>query len=162
MKHVTGSFDVKMVPQAGDEAGGSPAVGRMLIDKAFHGPLEGISKGQMLSAGDYSKGSAGYVAIEAVTGTLDGKKGGFALQHSGTMDQGASSLLSITHKFRAEDEAELYVGEAGHSAPHDSVSWRRIFGASKVASEAGNFGQVQGELIAGESGTGWIAYQLIQ
>ena len=48
----------------------------------------------------------------------------------------------MTHNFGAEDEAELYVGEAGQSAPHDSVSWRRIFGASKVASEAGNFSQV--------------------
>lgn len=92
MKHVTGSFDVKMVPQGADAAGGSPAVGRMLLDKAFHGPLEGISKGQMLSAGDYAKGSAGYVAMEAVTGTLEGKSGTFALQHSGTMDQGAFSL----------------------------------------------------------------------
>ena len=53
-------------------------------------------------------------------------------------------LLSITHKLSAEDEAELDVCEAGESSPHDGVSWRRVFGASEVASKAGQFGQIQG------------------
>jgi hypothetical protein len=67
-------------------------LGRMSIDKQFHGDLEGTSKGQMLTAATSVKDSAGYVAIERVTGTLGGRKGSFALQHSGTMARGAPQL----------------------------------------------------------------------
>jgi hypothetical protein len=64
----------------------------MSIDKQFHGDLEGTSKGEMLTAGTGVKGSAGYVAIERVVGTLNGRSGAFALQHSGTMTRGAPQL----------------------------------------------------------------------
>ena len=68
-------------------------VGRMTIDKQFQGDLAGTSKGQMLMASSPSvKGSAGYVAIEKVTGTLNGRSGSFYLQHSGTMTRGAGEL----------------------------------------------------------------------
>jgi hypothetical protein len=67
----------------------------MSIDKKFHGDLDGVSKGQMLAAGTVVKGSAGYVAIELITGTLHGRKGSFVLQHSGTMTRGAPEL-SVT------------------------------------------------------------------
>jgi hypothetical protein len=65
----------------------------MSIDKQFHGNLVGSSKGQMLTAGTSVKGSAGYVAIEQVTGTLHGRSGAFVLQHSGTMTRGAPQLI---------------------------------------------------------------------
>ena len=88
----TGSFDVKISPLASDTpAEGSP-LGRMSIDKQFHGDLEGTSKGEMLTAGTAIKDSAGYVAIERVIGTLHGKKGTFALQHNATMTRGVGSL----------------------------------------------------------------------
>ena len=67
----------------------------MSIDKQFHGDLEAVSKGEMLSAMTEVKGSAGYVAIERVTGSLHGRKGSFVLQHSGTMNRG-SATLSVT------------------------------------------------------------------
>ena len=86
----SGSFEVKLAPQA-TEAG--PTVGRMSIDKQFHGDLEATSKGEMLSARGSVDGSAGDVAIERVTGSLHGRKGSFVLQHSGTMDRGAPSLV---------------------------------------------------------------------
>jgi hypothetical protein len=60
----------------------------MSIDKQFHGDLEATSKGEMLAAGTDVKGSAGYVAIERVTGALVGRTGTFILQHSGTMTRG--------------------------------------------------------------------------
>ena len=88
----TGPFDVKITPQAQDEASN---LGRMSIDKQFHGDLEATSKGEMLTAGTGVKGSAGYVAIEQVSGTLHGRSGTFVLQHSGTMTRGTPSL-SIT------------------------------------------------------------------
>lgn len=88
---ISGIFDVKLVPQAG-EPGSDPALGRMTIDKQFHGDLEASSKGQMLMAGTEVKGSAGYVAIEKVSGKLQGRNGTFVLQHSGTMTRGEPQL----------------------------------------------------------------------
>lgn len=66
--------------------------GRMTSEKQFHGELEGTSQGEMLGAQTEVKGSAGYVAMERVTGTLNGRKGSFVLQHSGTMKHGAFEL----------------------------------------------------------------------
>ena len=85
--HANGSFDITLTPQAPDAAEGA-AVGRLLIDKQFHGDIEATSKGQMLAAGTAIEGSAGYVAIEQATGTLHGRSGSFVLQHSGTMARG--------------------------------------------------------------------------
>jgi hypothetical protein len=89
-----GTFDVALAPLKGAEDSDS-LMGRMSIDKVFHGDLEGTSKGQMLTGGDYTKGSAGYVAIERVVGKLNSKEGSFILQHSATMHAGAQSM-SIT------------------------------------------------------------------
>ena len=69
------------------------AIGRFTIDKQYHGDLEATARGQMLSSGNPQSGSAGYVAIEVVSGKLNGKEGSFALQHSGTMHQGSQSLV---------------------------------------------------------------------
>ncbi len=89
----SGTFDVKLAPQ--DDKSEDALLGRMTIDKQFHGDLDATSKGQMLSAMTTTKGSAGYVAIEKVSGTLHGRKGTFVLQHSGTMTRGEPGL-SIT------------------------------------------------------------------
>jgi hypothetical protein len=93
--HASGTFDVRLKPQATDDKADDATLGRMSIDKQFHGDIEGTSKGQMLTAGTAVKGSAGYVAIERVSGTLRGRSGSFVLQHSGTMTRGAPQL-SIT------------------------------------------------------------------
>ena len=85
---IRGTFDVKLAPQPTDDA----TLGRMTIDKQFHGALDATSQGQMLTAGTDVKGSAGYVAIERVSGTLGGRTGTFVLQHSGTMTRGAPQL----------------------------------------------------------------------
>lgn len=86
-----GTFDIKLQPQL-DEAVGDPTIGRLSFDKQFQGDLSGTSKGQMLATRTDSPGSAGYVAMERVVGTLGGKRGTFALQHSGTMNRGVSTL----------------------------------------------------------------------
>jgi hypothetical protein len=90
-----GTFEVQLKPQPADDKAEEAILGRMSIDKQFHGDLEASSKGQMLTAGTGVEGSAGYVAIERVSGTLHGRSGGFVLQHSGTMARGAAQL-SIT------------------------------------------------------------------
>ena len=91
MTHASGTFEVKLAPQAPDPEADA-TLGRLSIDKQFHGDLEGTSRGQMLTAGTDVEGSAGYVAMERVRGTLHGRRGTFALQHSGTMTRGAPSL----------------------------------------------------------------------
>ncbi len=87
----TGTFQVTVTPQA-DEHLADAMIGRLTIDKQFMGDIVGTSKGQMLSAGGSVKGSAGYVAIEKVTGTLAGRHGTFVLQHTGIMNRGEPSL----------------------------------------------------------------------
>lgn len=94
-ERATGTFEVKLTPQAPDDKVKDAAVGRMTIDKQFQGDLSGTSRGQMLAARTAVQDSAGYVAIEQIAGTLRGRSGTFVLQHSGTMSRGAQSL-SIT------------------------------------------------------------------
>jgi hypothetical protein len=121
--HATGPFEVKLVPQD-DKI--DPTLGRMTIGKTFHGDLEGTSKGQMLTASTDVKGSAGYVAIERVTGTLrtstGQRTGTFALQHIGTLtrgapelsvtvvpDSGTGQLVGLTGKFN------IHIADGNHS-----------------------------------------------
>lgn len=87
-----GTFDVKLNPLATEDKTEGTLLGRLSIDKQYHGDLEGVGKGEMLTAGTAVKGSAGYVAIERVSGALQGRKGTFALQHSGTMTRGELQL----------------------------------------------------------------------
>lgn len=87
----TGPFEVKMAP-LGTHAD-PPVLGRMSLDKVYHGDLEATAAGEMLAAMTPTEGSAGYVAIERVTGTLAGRTGTFMLQHNGLMNRGAPSLV---------------------------------------------------------------------
>ena len=91
---ITGTFEVKLNPQ-NTYAKGQEGInlGRMTIDKSYSGDLEAQSKGEMLSAMTTVKGSAAYVAIEQVTGRLQGKTGSFVLQHFGTMNKGQDELI---------------------------------------------------------------------
>lgn len=88
--HASGPFDVKVTAQ--DDKSDDPLLGRMTLDKQYHGDLEAVGKGQMLTAGSAQKGAGGYVAIEKVTGTLNGRTGSFVLQHTGTMKDSVPQL----------------------------------------------------------------------
>jgi len=92
MGRARGDFVVTLTPQSTDEITGASTLARLAIDKQFTGDLIGVSKGEMLSAGTPTKGSAGYVAIERVSGALHGRTGTFVLQHSGTMTRGSPEL----------------------------------------------------------------------
>jgi hypothetical protein len=87
-----GSFEVKLAPQDAPDTAEGIALGRLTINKEFQGDLTGTSKGQMLSSGTESSGSAAYVAIERITGTLEGRSGSFVLMHSGTMTKEGQQL----------------------------------------------------------------------
>jgi hypothetical protein len=84
----TGPFDVQRAPQALSAVAEHSGLGRLSLEKRFHGALEATSTGEMLAFGSATAGSAGYVAMETVRGTLDGRAGSFVLQHSSTMTRG--------------------------------------------------------------------------
>jgi Protein of unknown function (DUF3224) len=90
-----GHFDVKNTPLGADETTSGTGIGRFALDKQYHGDLEGTAKGLMLGFGNPAEGAAGYVAIEQVEGTLDGRVGSFALQHFGAMDAGNLDLTLL-------------------------------------------------------------------
>lgn len=90
--HASGPFDVTLTPLDPTGAAQSAGLGRMSIEKRFHGDLEATSQGEMIAVQSAVKGSAGYVALERVTGTLHGRSGSFVLQHSGTMTRGVPAL----------------------------------------------------------------------
>ena len=92
IQHATGPFDVKMIPQDDKAVDG---VTRMLIDKQYHGDLEGTGKGQMLTGGMSADKSGAYVAIEKFTGTLHGRTGSFVLHHTGIMTRGKPDLTIL-------------------------------------------------------------------
>jgi hypothetical protein len=92
--NVSGKFDIKLNPlETYAKSKDDIQLGRLSIDKTFHGQLNATSQGEMLNAVSPIKGSAGYVALELVTGELDCKKGSFALQHYGTMGNGQQNLI---------------------------------------------------------------------
>jgi hypothetical protein len=105
-----GTFDAKVVQQPQDDSAGGP-FGRLFLDKHFHGDLDGASKGQMLAAGTAVEGSAGYVALEQVIGTLNGKHGSFILQHRGTMRKGVYDLSVTVVPDSGTDELAGIAGE---------------------------------------------------
>lgn len=92
-QQAAGAFDVKMLPQPAEPEAAGATIGRILLDKKYHGQLDATGKGQMLAVRTAVDGSAGYVAIELVEGKLDGRSGSFVLQHSGTMNRGTALLV---------------------------------------------------------------------
>jgi Protein of unknown function (DUF3224) len=90
-----GTFEVEMKPQSDADLQDGVSLGRMSLDKTFEGDLVATGRGEMLTALTPIRGSAGYVAIERITGTLNGRNGSFVFQHAGSMDGGAQQL-SIT------------------------------------------------------------------
>lgn len=91
-RHAAGAFDVTVTPLPADAGVGDESIGRMALSKRFHGDLDASALGQMLATRTPTPGSAAYVALDRVTGTLHGRAGSFSLQHSGTMDRGAPTL----------------------------------------------------------------------
>ena len=109
MPIIQGKFDVKLLPQAADELTGE-AVGRFLLDKRYHGELDATAVGQMLAIRSPVAGSAGYVAMERVSGTLAGRRGSFALQHRGVMTRGTPELLVTVVPDSGTEELEGLTG----------------------------------------------------
>jgi len=108
MAQANGTFDVKLEPQHPSDQAQAAKLGRMTIDKQFSGDLEAGSTGEMLAAMTGVEGSAGYVALERVTGTLHGRRGSFFLQHNGIMARGIQQLeIAVVPDSGTEELATL-------------------------------------------------------
>ena len=108
--HAKGTFEVKLAPQPAQEGVGDASIGRMGLDKQYSGDLEATGKGQMLAIRSAVEGSAGYVALEKVSGTVQGRSGAFALQHSGTMARGVPQLMVSIVPDSGSDELQGLAG----------------------------------------------------
>lgn len=106
-----GTFEVNLQPLPFEGADPAWMLGRLSIDKEISGDLVATTKGQMISAMTATKGSAGYVALERVTGTLNGKKGSFVLQHNGLMNRGMPSLSVVVVPDSGTEELAGLEGE---------------------------------------------------
>lgn len=129
-RHATGAFEVKMAPLEQDKADGS-TLGRLSLDKVFHGDLEGVGKGQMLTIMSDTPGSAVYVAVERVTGALSGRAGSFALAHQGVMrgeerrltveiapDSGAGALKGIAGRLTIDATGGRHLYDLEYTLPN--------------------------------------------
>jgi hypothetical protein len=105
-----GTFDVTVIPQPAEASAGGP-FGRLFLAKQFHDDLEGTSKGQMLGAQTAIEGSGGYVGLELVSGTLNGKRGSFILLHKGTMQQGVYHMEVTVVPDSGTDELKGIAGK---------------------------------------------------
>ena len=92
MPSISGEFSVKMAPEAMSAVAADSGIGRMSLDKQYHGALDAAGQGEMLAYMDRALGSGAYVAMEKVEGTLDGRRGSFLLVHTGTMARGTPAL----------------------------------------------------------------------
>ena len=141
--HARGTFDVKIIPQPADDPSAGP-FSRLYLDKQFHGDLDATSKGQMLAAGTAVEGSAAYVALEVVTGTLAGRRGSFVLQHTGTMNKGEPSLRSAWCRTRGPTSSPAWRGRWPSSSRARSTRT-----TSSTRSAAGNGRRVRATASSG-------------
>lgn len=127
--HATGTFEVKVSPQPPNDIETAASISRFTLDKEIHGDLEGTSRGEMLTTGD-PKGSAAYVAMERVTGSLHGRSGTFVLQHSAWItagsqqmiitvapDSGTGQLIGLAGKFIIKIENKKHFYDFEYSLP---------------------------------------------
>ena len=117
----SGSFEVQLNPLELNDHANNKMLGRMSINKQFKGDLLATSQGEMLTAGTSVDGSAGYVAIERVDGTLHGRSGSFVLQHSGIMNRGAPQLKVTVVPDSGTDQLEGIAGELGINIAADGT-----------------------------------------
>jgi hypothetical protein len=104
MQQAKGRFEVKRSAEPACDMGDGVEAGHFRFDKTFEGPLAATSVVHMLAVGTPVQGSAGYVAVERVRGTLDARAGTFFLQHNGVMERGAPSLtLSVVPDSGTDD-----------------------------------------------------------
>lgn len=125
--HAAGAFDVKVSPLTLSEQSADPKLGRMSIEKQYHGELEATAKGEMLTAQSERKESGVYVAVERVTGTLNGKRGSFAMYHSGVMNRGKPELKITVVPDSGTDELQGLTGTMNIKIDNGKHSYEFVY-----------------------------------
>jgi hypothetical protein len=131
--HAKGTFEVNLSPQPPDREAQPATISRMWIDKQFQGDLVAASKGQMLAANTAVDGSAGYVAIEEVRGTLNGRDGTFILQHSGVMNLGQAHLTITVVPDSGTGQLVGLIGEMAIHVTEDQHSYEFVYTLPETA-----------------------------
>lgn len=131
--HAKGIFEVHLSPQPPDDQSDPSTINRLRIDKQFHGDLEAVSKGQMLAANTAVDGSAGYVAIEEVSGVLNGRHGTFILQHNGVMNRGAPHLTITVVPDSATGQLAGLIGEMAIQITADEHAYEFVYTLPETA-----------------------------
>ena len=121
--HATGGFDVKLSPLTLSEQSAEAKLGRMSIEKQYHGDLDATAKGEMLTAQSEMKDSGVFVAVERVTGTLNGKHGSFSMHHTGVMDRGKPDLRITVVPDSGTDELQGLTGTMNIKIDHGKHSY---------------------------------------
>ena len=111
--HVSGSFNITMTPATTPQRSGRTTLGRMLLDKVYKGDLAATASGEMLSAVTDTKGAAGYVAVESITGVLQGRQGSVVVRHAGTMADGKQELSIVIVPHSGTGQLEGISGTMG-------------------------------------------------
>lgn len=125
MDHLaTGLFDITLQPQSLSPAAETTGLGRLSLDKVFSGDLQASSQGEMLSFRSSIPGSAGYVAMERVQGSLHGRSGSFVLQHSASMAQGESTQSITVVPDSATDALQGLLGQMHITIDNGQHSYR--------------------------------------
>ena len=131
--YAKGTFDVNLNPQPPDYESQPAAISRMLVDKQFHGDLEAVSKGQMLAGSTAVADSAGYVAVEEVSGKLNGRSGSFILQHNGIMNRGEPHLTITVVPDSGTDQLIGLLGEMSIQITEDQHSYEFVYSLPETA-----------------------------
>ena len=128
MDHIaTGRFDIKLQPEGLSSVAEATGLGRLSLDKQFSGDLQATSQGEMLSFRSTTAGSAGYVALEHVQGSLHGRSGSFVLQHSASMAQGESTQSISVVPDSATDALQGLRGSMQITIDNGQHSYRFVY-----------------------------------
>jgi len=128
MDHIaTGRFDIKLQPEGLSPVAEATGLGRFSLDKQFSGDLQATSQGEMLSFRSTTAGSAGYVAMEHVQGSLHGRSGSFVLQHSASMAQGESTQSISVEPDSATDALQGLRGSMQITIDNGQHSYRFVY-----------------------------------
>ncbi|PWB14591.1 MULTISPECIES: DUF3224 domain-containing protein [unclassified Comamonas] len=128
MDHIaTGRFDIKLQPEGLSSVAEATGLGRLSLDKQFSGDLQATSQGEMLSFRSTTAGSAGYVAMEHVQGSLHGRSGSFVLQHSASMAQGESTQSISVVPDSATDALQGLRGSMQITIDNGQHSYRFVY-----------------------------------
>ena len=128
MDHIaTGRFDIKLQPESLSPVAEATGLGRLSLDKQFSGDLQAASQGEMLSFRSTTAGSAGYVAMERVQGSLHGRSGSFVLQHSASMAQGESTQSISVVPDSATDALQGLRGSMQITIDNGQHSYRFVY-----------------------------------